>query len=117
MVRMPVMLAILLSVWQVVSMGVAHAQDAHVERLLRMKAFNQVFEGFDYYTVTIEEDHPEDDGSREVLAVASGKFLEHAKRLKVLFLIAGEEIIGGQILEGTELPPCVSSESHPSSSL
>ncbi len=82
-----------------------------------MKVFNQVFEGFDFYSVRIEEDHPQDDGSREVLAVASGKFLEHAKRLKVLVLIAGEEIIGGQILEGTDLPPCVSSESHPSSSL
>jgi hypothetical protein len=114
---MPLILSVIFYVLGIVSVGVAHAQDAHVERLLRVKAFNQVFEGFDYYTVTIEEDHPQDDGSREVLAVASGKFFEHAKRLKVLFLIAGENIIGGQILEGTDLPPCTSSVSNPSSSL
>jgi hypothetical protein len=50
-----------------------------------------------------------------VTAVASGNFLQSKKRMKVLFLIVGGQVIGGQILEGTGLPPCVSSS--PSSSL
>lgn len=108
--------AALLGGW-LLSGALVHAQDAAIERLLRVKVFNQLFEGFDFYTVEIQEDRPQDDGSREVLAVANGKFLEHAKRLKVLFLLAGEDIIGGQILEGTDLPPCKPSASSPSSSL
>jgi hypothetical protein len=80
--------------------------------LLRVKAFNKAFEGFDFYSVQIEEDRPQEDGSREVLALATGRFLQHIKRLRVLFLIAGQEILGGQILEGTDLPPCQSSEPH-----
>jgi hypothetical protein len=40
------------------------------------------------------------------LAIASGKFLNNTKRLKVLCLIVDNRIIGGQVLEGTELPPC-----------
>ena len=93
------------------------ADDVPAERLLRSKAFNRVFEGFDYYTVTIEEDRPHIDGSREVVAAASGTFLQHAKRMKVLFLIVGEEILGGQVLEGTDLPPCVDSTVPAPSSL
>jgi hypothetical protein len=114
---MQLLLSPVLALCSILSSTVACAQDASVEHLLRVKVFNQMFEGFDFYSVQIEEDHPQDDGSREVLAVASGKFIKHTKRLKVLFLIVGEDIIGGQILEGTDLPPCLSSESDPRSSL
>jgi hypothetical protein len=100
------------------AMGVsAFAQDAFLERLLRVQVFNKAFEGFDYYYVTIEEDEPRADGSREVTAVASGKFLENTKRLKVLFLIVAEQVIGGQVLEGTGLPPCLTPEESRKSSL
>ncbi len=83
------------------------AQDVTIERVLRTQVFNKTFEGFDYYHVTIEEDQTQADGSREVIAVASGKFLDNTARLKVLFLIVNEQVIGGQILEGTGLPPCL----------
>jgi hypothetical protein len=86
-------------------------------RLLRVQVFNKEFEGSEHYHVSIEADAPQRDGSREVLAIASGKFLEHAKRLKVLFLIVGDRIIGGQVLEGTGLPPCATPEHRPSLSL
>lgn len=89
---------------------VATASDDPLERLLRAEVFNRAFEGFDYYYVTIEADHPQTDGSREVIAVASGRFLENTKRLKVLFLIVGAQVIGGQVLEGTGLPPCLAPE-------
>jgi len=95
----------------------ALAGDGSLEQLLRAEVFNREFEGFDAYHVSIEADHPQSDGSREVLAVASGKFLENTKRLKVLFLIVGQRIIGGQVLEGTGLPPCLAAEHHPSLSL
>jgi hypothetical protein len=91
--------------------------DATLRTLLRAQAFNKEFEGFNSYDVLIEEDRAFDNGSREVTAVAVGKFLGNQKRLKVLFLIAGDHIIGGQILEGTELPPCAVSDNHPVSSL
>jgi hypothetical protein len=83
------------------------AQDATIERVLRTQVFNKTFEGFEYYHVTIEEDQPQADGSREVIAVASGKFLNNTARLKALFLIVDEQVIGGQILENTGLPPCL----------
>ncbi len=95
----------------------ALAGERSLEQLLRVEVFNREFEGFDAYYVSIEADHPQSDGSREVLAVASGKFLDNTKRLKVLFLIVGEQIIGGQVLEGTGLPPCLSPAYRPSSSL
>lgn len=87
-----------------------HAEDTGLERLLRVQIFNKAFEGFDYYRVTIEEDQSQNDGSREVTAVASGNFLGNMKRMKVLFLIIGEQVIGGQVLEGTGLPPCLAIE-------
>ncbi|GKS57096.1 hypothetical protein YTPLAS18_06230 [Nitrospira sp.] len=92
-------------------------EDVALLSLLRGEVFNKEFEGFDTYYVVIEEDHAFDNGSREVTAVAVGKFLDNQKRLKVLFLIAGDHIIGGQILEGTDLPPCVVQGSPSSSSL
>ena len=95
----------------------AVAQDAMLERMLRAQVFNKAFEGFDYYYVTIEEDLAQSDGSREVTAVASGKFLENTKRMKVLLLIVGEQVIGGQVLEGTGLPPCLAVEPSTASSL
>jgi hypothetical protein len=97
--------------------SVVFAADDSLERLLRMQVFNKEFEGFDYYHVTIESDEPQGDGSREVLATASGKFLENQKRIKVLFLIVGEQIIGGQVLEGQGLPPCLAPASPQASSL
>ena len=83
------------------------APDESLERLLRAQVFNRAFEGFDYYYVTIEDDRLQADGSREVTAVASGRFLQHSKRIKALFLIVGNQVIGGQVLEGTGLPPCL----------
>ena len=88
-----------------------------LERLLRAQAFNREFEGFDSYYVMIEADQPQADGSHEVLAVASGKFSDNTKRMKVLFLMIGDQIIGGQVLEGTGLPSCLAPEHRPSSSL
>lgn len=93
------------------SAGAAGAvPDNPLERLLRAQVFNQAFEGFDYYYVTIEDDRPQSDGSREVTAVASGRFLESTKRMKVLVLIVGDQVMGGQVLEGTGLPPCLKPE-------
>ena len=93
------------------------AADDSLERLLRAQAFNREFEGFDSYYVKIEADQPQPDGSHEVLAVASGKFSDNTKRMKVLFLIVDGHIVGGQVLEGTGLPPCLAQEHRPSSSL
>jgi hypothetical protein len=86
------------------------ASDQSLEQLLRGHTFNHAFEGFDYYSVTIEEDRSQADGSREVTAVASGRFLENTKRLKVLFLLVGNHVIGGQVLDEAGLPPCHASE-------
>lgn len=82
------------------------AQDVALEELLRAQVFNKEFEGFDYYEVVIEDDQRQTDGSREVMVTARGRFLEHTKKLKVLILLAGDRVIGGQILEGQGLPPC-----------
>ncbi len=95
--------------------GPSLAQDVTLERVLRAQIFNKVFEGFEYYSVTIEEDQPQSDGSREVTAVASGKFLDRVQRVKVLFLVVGEQVIGGQVLEGSGLPPCPAPEGSHSS--
>ncbi len=93
------------------------AADESLERLLRAQAFNREFEGFDTYYVKIEADQPQPDGSHEVLATASGKFSNNTKRMKVLFLIVNGHIVGGQVLEGTGLPPCLAPEHRPPSSL
>lgn len=98
----------------------SHGADLSAERqqilelLLRVQAFNKVFEGFDSYIVTIESDQLQADGSREVIAVASGRFLGQEKRLKVEFLVVGEQVIGGQILEHADLPPCTASSQQSS---
>jgi hypothetical protein len=93
------------------------AADDSLERLLRAQAFNKIFEGFSSYHVTIESDELQGDGSHEVVAVASGRFLENTKSIKILFLIVAEQVIGGQILEGKDLPPCLPpGSSQPSSS-
>lgn len=86
------------------------APDQSLEQLLRGHTFNEAFEGFDYYSVTIEEDRSQADGSREVTAVASGRFLQATKRMKILFLLVGDHIIGGHVLEETGMPPCHASE-------
>jgi hypothetical protein len=93
------------------------AQDAELERVLRTQVFNKAFEGFDSYHVTIEDDQPQEDGSREVTAVASGRFSDRVQRMRVLFLVVGDQVIGGQLLEGSGLPPCVEPEQNHSSSL
>lgn len=89
----------------------AFAEDPQIVALLRAQAFNQVFDGFDFYNVTIERDLAQADGTREVTAVASGKFLEHTRRVKAVFLLAGEKVIRGQVLEEEGLPPCSASSS------
>ena len=93
------------------------ASEDSLERLLRAQAFNREFEGFDSYYVMIEADQLQADGSREVLAIASGKFSDNPERMKVLFLILNDHIIGGQVLEGSGRPPCLASDFRPSSSL
>ncbi len=102
---------LVLSVVVLLLAGVAPvlAADDTLIRLLRAQVFNKEFEGFDFYHVSVESDEQHSDGSREVLAVASGKFRENTKRMQVLLLIVGEQVIGGQILEQTDLPPCTSS--------
>jgi hypothetical protein len=72
------------------------APDDSLERLLRAQVFNRAFEGFDYYYVMIEDNQLQADGSREAIAVAGGIFLRHSKRRKVLFLIVGNQVIGGK---------------------
>lgn len=94
-----------------------YAQDDMVEQILRTRVFNRAFEGFAYYSVMIEEDRLQADGSREVTAVASGRFLENTKHVKVLVLMVDEQIIGSQVLQEQSLPPCLASEQGPSSSL
>lgn len=94
----------------------AFADDPPLVALLRAQAFNQVFEGFDFYHVAIERDLAQADGTREVTAVASGKFLEHTRRVKAVFLLAGEKVIRGQVLEEEGLPPCSTSASSPQES-
>lgn len=88
----------------------AAASDQLLEQLLRGHTFDRAFEGFDYYSVIIEEDRSQADGSREVTAVASGRFLQNIKRIKILFLLVGNHVIGGQVLEETGLPPCHASD-------
>ncbi len=95
----------------------AFADEAPVVTILRAQAFNHVFEGFEFYHVTIESDLTQADGTHEVTAVASGTFLEHTRRVKVLFLVVGETVIGGQVLEETGLPPCIPSSGTQASSL
>ena len=81
------------------------------------QASNGEFERFDFYYAKIEADHAQPDGSHEVLAIASGKFADSTKRMKVLFLIVDSLIVGAQVLEGTHLPPCLAPEHRSSSSL
>ncbi len=91
----------------------AFADEPPLATLLRAQALNTVFEGFEFYNVTIESDLAQADGTHEVIAVASGKFLEQTRRLRVLFLVVGETVIGGQVLEENGLPPCTtSSDTH-----
>lgn len=111
------LLTVMLQMFLLAGGSQAFAADDSLERLLRAQAFNREFEGFDSYFVIVEEDHPQADGSHEVVAVASGKFSDNMKRMKVLFLIVDDHIIGGQVLEGTGLPPCLAPEHRPSSSL
>lgn len=90
----------------VLQTSVGWAQDAALEQLLRQKVLNQQFEGFDFYEVIIEDDRAESNGAREVTVVARGRFLQQEKWMKALILLAGEQVIGGEILEGHGLPPC-----------
>ncbi|MBI5411392.1 MAG: hypothetical protein HZA21_05310 [Nitrospirae bacterium] len=79
------------------------AGDEALERLLRAQVFNKEFEG--NYWVSVEKDRLQADGLREVMAVASGKFLGNIKRMKVLVLVAGDRIVGGEIVEYHDLLP------------
>jgi hypothetical protein len=85
----------------------SQAEDASLVTLLRAQAFNKMFDGFDSYHVSIERDVLTTDGEHEVTAVASGKFLDQTRRVKAQFLVVGETVVGGQVLEERGLPPCV----------
>ncbi len=85
----------------------SHAEDASLVTLLRTQAFNKMFDGFDYYHVTIERDVEQVGGEHEVTAVASGKFLDQTRRVTVLFLLVGETVVGGQVLDEQGLPRCI----------
>ena len=85
----------------------SYAEDAPLVTLLRAQAFNKLFDGFDSYHVRIERDVTSTDGEHEVTAVASGKFLDQTRRIKVQFLVVGETVVGGQVLEEQGLPPCI----------
>jgi hypothetical protein len=100
---------LLLSPWVTLAADLSVQPQQTIEALLRAQAFNKEFEGFGSYAVTIESDRLQADGSRDVIAVASGRFLGQEKRMKVEFVVAGGQIIGGQILEHTDLPPCTTS--------
>ncbi len=95
----------------------AFADESQLIALLRAQAFNKVFDGFEFYYVMIENDLTQADGTHEVTAVASGKFLEQTSRVKAVFLIAGDTLIGGQVLEENGLPPCTPSSGTHASSL
>jgi hypothetical protein len=95
----------------------AFADEPPLVALLRVQAFNKVFEGFDFYNVTIENDLTQADGTHEVTAVASGKFLQSTRRVKALFLVVGDTVLGGQVLEEKGLPPCIPSSGTHASSL
>lgn len=97
--------------------GPTVADDSSLVALLRAQAFNRMFDGFEYYYVKIESDIIGSDGTHEVTAVASGKFLDQVKRVKVLVLVVGDTLVGGQVLESTGLPPCIVSAHPPESSL
>lgn len=90
----------------------ARAEEPPLESLLRAQVFNQVFEGFDFYRVTIESDIVKSDGTREVTAEASGKFDEHTRRLKALFQLDGRTVVSGQVLGEEGLPSCSSVAQH-----
>ncbi|MCP9451518.1 MAG: hypothetical protein NNA23_02420 [Nitrospira sp.] len=96
----------------------ARAEELPLEALLRAQVFNKVFEGFDFYQVTIERDVANADGTREVTAEAKGKFSEHTRRLKALFQLDGQTVVSGHVLEEEGLPACSSSgEHHPATDL
>lgn len=103
---MPLFIALILAVC-LCPADRAYAEDASLVALLRTQAFNQLFDGFDYYRVTIERDVAKENGEHEVTAVASGKFLDQTRRVRILFLLAGETVVGGRVLEEQGLPPCV----------
>lgn len=99
-------IALLILAGLLVGAAPSSAGDEALERLLRAQLFNKEFEGYDFYWVSVEEERLQADGLREVMAVAGGKFLDNIRRMKVLVLIAGDRIIGGQILEHHDLLPC-----------
>lgn len=73
------------------------------------QGFDKKFEGFSSYTIIVHEIAPQIDGSQLVTAEARGTFLGLEKRMTVLFLIMGDQILGGQILSATDLQPCTKS--------
>ncbi len=103
---MPLLSALMLMVF-LCPAGLSYADDTSLATLLRAQVFNKMFDGFDYYHVTIERDVVQVDGEHEVTAMASGKFLDQTRLIKVLFLIVGETVVGGQVLDEQGLPRCV----------
>ncbi len=103
---MPLLIALILTVF-LCPAGQSHAEDASLVTLLRAQAFNKMFDGFDYYHVRIERDVTHTNGEHEVTAVASGKFFDQTRRVKVQFLVVGETVVEGQVIEEQGLPPCL----------
>lgn len=103
---MPLLIVLILAVF-LCPADQAQAEDASLVTLLRAQAFNKMFDGFDYYHVTIERDVEQAEGEHEVTAVASGKFLDQTRRVTVLFLVVGETVVGGQVLDEQGLPRCI----------
>ncbi|MGQ0555524.1 MAG: hypothetical protein ACT4PN_06225 [Nitrospiraceae bacterium] len=103
---MPLLIALIMTVF-LCPASPSYAEDASLVTLLRAQVFNKMFDGFDTYHVRIERDVANTDGEHEVTAVASGKFFDQTRRIKVQFLVVGETVVGGQVLEEQGLPPCL----------
>ncbi len=103
---MPLLSALMLMVF-LCPAGLSYADDASLATLLRVQAFNKMFDGFDHYHVTIKSDVTQPDGEHEVTAVVSSKFLDQTRRVTVLFLIVSETVVCGQVLDEQGLPLCV----------
>jgi hypothetical protein len=114
---MPIAILLLMTVIILPDLAPVWAEDAALEGLLRGHFFNKEFDGFNYYLVEIETDRRESGGVREVTAVAKGEFLGQIQRIKAMFLILGDRIEGGQILEKNGLPPCLSASPKSKKSL
>ncbi len=103
---MPLFIALILMM-VLCSANQSHAEDASLITLLRAQVFNKMFDGFDSYHVRIDRDVTISGGGHEVTAVASGRFLDQTRRVKIKFLVVDETVVRGSVLEEQGLPPCI----------